>query len=178
MFAEGYKALKALTRSRSLRFTRDYLALGSQAPSEKESAVAWWSGDGRPVHYRRGTSDVTIAYDVLFKPGRKTEYWLPEGLDPGLILDIGANVGIVARYLAHRFPTATIHSFEPIPENYRLLCLNAAGSNVTAHPYGLGSRAGTFEFRVRGAQQYNRGSYSLARNEVPGDAMARERCAA
>jgi FkbM family methyltransferase len=170
VLAGGYKALKALVRSRSLKFTRDYLAFGAaQSPEPEEASVRWWSGDGRPVYYRRGTSDLHIAYDVLFKPEQKSEYWLPEGLDPRVILDIGGNIGIVARYLAHRFPSARVHSFEPIPDNQRMLAKNAAESgNVVVHAYGLGAHDGTFEFRIPGSQEANRGSYSFVKEPLPG----------
>jgi FkbM family methyltransferase len=168
----SYKALKAFARTRSLSFTRDYVSLGSQPPSNAEGQVDWWSGDGKPLHYREGTSDISIAYDVLFKPGRKSEYWLPEGLEAETILDIGGNIGIAARYLAHRYPRASIHSFEPIPENYRLLRRNVEGSNVTVHPYALGARSGSVEFRNWSGED-NRGFYSLARAPTEGETAVR-----
>lgn len=173
MLAQGFKALKALTRSRSLPYTRAYLSSGSPTPTPGEASVDWWSGDGRPLHYRLGTSDVDIAYDVLFKPGRKSEYWLPDALDPKLILDIGGNIGVVARYLAYRFPGATVHSFEPIPDNQRMLAKNVTGCNIVAHPYGLGARSGEFEFRTHASQQANRGSYSFVKDSSPDEAIVR-----
>lgn len=61
--------------------------------------VRWRTGDGSPIAYRTGTSDVGLVYDILFKRGRKGEYWLPVELDARVILDIGANIGVTARYL-------------------------------------------------------------------------------
>ncbi len=39
----------------------------------------------------------------------------------GLILDIGANLGIMSWHLLHKFKKAEIWAFEPIPENNRVL---------------------------------------------------------
>lgn len=164
----AFKRLKALARTRSLSFTQDYV---DPQGVDGEASVRWWSGDGRALHYRPGTSDASIAYDILFKQGRKSEYWLPEDLQPRLILDIGGNIGVAARYLANLFPGATIHSFEPIPENYRLLQRNAEGLPITVHPYGLGRASATLQFRVHPAQSTNRGFYSMTRAATEGDTI-------
>jgi len=154
-------ALKTLARSRSLRLARDVDALergewGGEAVHE----VPWRTGDGRPVAYRPGSSDVGLVYAILFKPARKSEYWLPPEVAPRTIFDIGANIGITARYLAHRFPDAAIHAFEPIAANLELLRRNVAGCNVTVHPYGLGAADGAAEFGVPAGAPDNRGGYS------------------
>jgi len=41
--------------------------------------------------------------------------------DEGLLLDIGANIGVMSTLLAKRFKKATVISFEPIPDNIRVL---------------------------------------------------------
>lgn len=62
----------------------------------------------------------------------------------GAALDIGANIGNHALSLSSHF--ATVHAFEPNPESYRLLQLNAGyKDNVVVHPYGLGDKAGRFQ---------------------------------
>jgi FkbM family methyltransferase len=166
------KGTKALLRSRSFAFTRDYV--NRQSPGGERGTIArvdWWNGDGRPVAYRRGTSDVSLVYDVLFKPGRKSEYWLPAGLEPKLVLDIGGNIGVVARYLSHRFPGAAIHAFEPIEDNVGVLKQNVAGSAVTVHPYGLGKASGTVEFAILPGAETNWAGYSMLRRD--GDAATK-----
>lgn len=173
MLAKGFKAIKTLARSRSLNFTRDYLAREGRRLPVAPVAVDWWSGDGRPLYYRPGTSDVSTAYDILFRPGRKAEYWLPEKFEPRLILDIGANIGFTARYLAHRFPGATVHAFEPIPDNLALLAQNVAETGVLVHPFGLGTRSGSVEFRIHPAHQWNPGAYSIAREHDSSDIRVR-----
>lgn len=39
----------------------------------------------------------------------------------GIILDVGANIGIMTVWLAKFFPTSQIYSFEPIPQNIKAL---------------------------------------------------------
>lgn len=153
------QAVKVLLRARSVSFARDYAALGAAA-NGATAQVAWWCGDGGRVHYRRGTSDTSLAYDILFRPGSHAEYWLPHDLAPRVIFDIGGNVGIASRYLAHRFPQATVHAFEPIPANLELLRRNAANRRIVVHPFGLGGADGEFEFSIPTGVGANPGAYS------------------
>jgi FkbM family methyltransferase len=56
---------------------------------------------------------------------------------------MGGNIGVVAVILARLYPTATIHTFEPQEENFRLLEMNTQGyKNVVRHNYGLGASTG------------------------------------
>ena len=153
------QAMKVLLRSRSLQFTRDHVTRQEQRPVEC-SQVRWWCGDGLPVHYRRGTSDTGLVYDILFKPDRHAEYWLPAPLEARVIFDIGGNIGVASRYLAHRFPQATVHAFEPIAANLEILRQNTAGRRIEAHAFGLGSASGEFEFSIPTGIAANRGGYS------------------
>ena len=58
------------------------------------------------------------------------EYSCLDGLvDPGLIVDCGANVGYSAAFFLSRFPTSCVVAVEPDPRNFRLLERNLA-------PYG------------------------------------------
>lgn len=41
--------------------------------------------------------------------------------DEGIILDVGANIGIMTVHLARKFPRARICAFEPVPHNIRAL---------------------------------------------------------
>ena len=168
-----FNALKVLARSHSMDFTRSMLAMGTSSAGNGAAAVRWWSGDGREVHYRRGTVDLEVVYHVLLKGGRKAEYWLPEGLDPKRVLDIGGNIGATSRYLAHRFPGAEIHCFEPIPQNCELLRRNLEGTSVRVHPYGLGAVSGSFEFRQAAGGQENPAGFSLARSADAGGPAVR-----
>jgi FkbM family methyltransferase len=62
-----------------------------------------------------------------------------------VILDIGANIGVTTYFLTRNNPTCTVHSFEPIPDNFRTLRKVAAHyklSSVTLHECGLGEKNG------------------------------------
>jgi len=65
-----------------------------------------------------------------------------------LILDIGANVGFSALYFLRLFPTATVHSFEPMPYlQARLQERKAAYPYYDwhLHPYGVWKEDGELE---------------------------------
>lgn len=161
------KILKVLWRSRSLSFAADYRA--STRHRGGRGVYTWRTGDGADVHYRPGTSDVGIIYDVLLKPGPKAEYWLPEALRPLTILDIGGNIGVTSRYLAHRFPDAQIHSFEPVPANLEFLRSNTVGKRqIRVHPYALGPADGEIALTSPDPSGYNQGGYSAFAG-APGD---------
>lgn len=60
----------------------------------------------------------------------------------GLVLDIGANLGIMSYHLAKNFPNTKIHAFEPIPENFRVLKkikTKFGLRNVELHELALGA---------------------------------------
>lgn len=63
----------------------------------------------------------------------------------GAVLDIGANLGIMTVHLAKKLPNTSIHSFEPMPENYRILhkiCSVFHLKNVCIHEIALGEEKG------------------------------------
>jgi FkbM family methyltransferase len=125
---------KIWLRSGSYRFMQD----SRGAPS---TALATYRWNGHDVSYRPGTSDCSILYDVLLKRGRKGEYWLPDGLTPKTIYDIGGNIGITSLHLARLYPDARIHVFEPMPANLEVLRRNVAPyPRITVHPVALGAQ--------------------------------------
>lgn len=164
---------KSLLRSHSTNFTQDLLTTAAgHASRVGRGSVRWWNGDGQMVHYRRGTSDVGLVYGILFKAGRKSEYWLPKPLEASVVFDIGANIGVTARYLAHRFPKAVVHGFEPIPANVELALANSGSApdpgRICVHPFGLGATAGKFSFAIPTGHDANRGGYSRFGEPVHG----------
>ena len=61
----------------------------------------------------------------------------------GTALDIGANIGNHSLYFSCFF--SKVYSFEPNPDTYDLLKINAKGANnITVYNYGLGDEEGTF----------------------------------
>ena len=154
------KFLKVALRARSPAFARAY-AEAARGEGRGLGRYAWRAGDGGEIAFRRGTSDLGLIYDILLKPGDKGEYWLPPALEPRTILDIGGNIGVASRYLAHRFPGARVHAFEPVPANVALLRQNASHSGrIEVHAYALGGEDGELSLSLPDASGFNQGGYS------------------
>lgn len=65
-----------------------------------------------------------------------------------LVIDVGANIGIMTALLAKKYPKMEIHSFEPIPENFSVLtriCNKLLIRNAHLYPIALGNKAGTLQ---------------------------------
>ena len=65
-----------------------------------------------------------------------------------VVLDIGANIGIMTAKLAQRCQKGKVHAFEPIPENFTALqriVLHFQFKNVELHPYALGEEPGEIQ---------------------------------
>ena len=59
----------------------------------------------------------------------------------GVVLDIGANIGIMTVHLARRVGHGHVHAFEPVPDNFatlRRIVRHFELSNVTLHRMALG----------------------------------------
>ena len=72
-----------------------------------------------------------------------------QGLNPNTILDVGANVGQFAVASAKLFPSASVYSFEPLPDCYERLSKNVASlNNVKLNFTALGEEIGEVQFNV------------------------------
>jgi FkbM family methyltransferase len=147
--------MKWLFRSRSFTFLMDKLA-GPDPGTTHE-----YSWKGTRLLYRPGTSDQALIYEILLRPDRKADYWLPPDIHAKVVLDIGANIGIASTYLSKRFPQAQIYAFEPIPANFSLLKANVESlGNVRPIQAALGATDGAIEMFPSDAET-NLGGYSL-----------------
>lgn len=153
--------LKYWLRSGSWQFAMD-----RTRRSDSLSELSW---QGKPIFYRPGTSDVTMIHHILLRPGPKREYHPPKDLEPEIILDIGANIGISSILLADQYPNAKIYAFEPVESNFRILEKNIRMyPNIRIFPYALGaadkeqeiylsddeSNLGGFSFHDKGVRKY------------------------
>ncbi len=62
--------------------------------------------------------------------------------DKGEILDVGANIGVMTYHFSKKFFNSTIHSFEPLPENLKVLqkvVNHYKLYNVKIYPFALGN---------------------------------------
>lgn len=107
---------------------------------------------------RSGTTDLDLLGMIL---GSQGMYELPDAVEPKVIFDIGANIGIASVYFAMRYPKATIYSFEPLPDNQHLLQRNTEiFANIHIMPFGLSDKAGTFTYCMsNNANSYGGGTF-------------------
>lgn len=70
--------------------------------------------------------------------------------EDAVVLDVGANIGMFARFVDATCPGARILAFEPLPEPFALLEKNLQGSRsrVELFPVGLSDEAGSASFTV------------------------------
>ncbi|MDP2922507.1 MAG: FkbM family methyltransferase [Candidatus Omnitrophota bacterium] len=94
---------------------------------------------------RPKTFDIGIINNTFYK---ECAYAAPDAIDPEVIFDIGANIGIISIYYSLMYPRAKIYSFEPLPENYELLKMNAAlnSNKIVPIQKGLGSKEGYYTY--------------------------------
>lgn len=112
----------------------------SVPPGERLGVLKW---NRHPIYYRPGTSDLEIIYSILLQPDRKRVYRVPAAINPQVILDIGANIGVASLYFARLYPQAHIHAFEPVSDNFTLLARNVAPfPNMYLHHMALGGSSG------------------------------------
>ena len=78
-----------------------------------------------PVYVRAATTDLSVLMQVLIE--RHYDCELP--LQPSVIVDAGANVGLSAVFFANKYPEARIVAIEPEPGNFKVL-----QQNVSAYP--------------------------------------------
>ena len=71
---------------------------------------------------RCGTSDIACMEKVFVKK----EYESPFPLDPRIIVDAGANIGMATLYYAQEYPKAKIIAIEPERSNFKVLQENCA----------------------------------------------------
>lgn len=162
------KFLKYALRSRSVGFAKAALR---DTPTGAITEVDYRS---KPVHYREGSSDALVIYEILLK-GRKSEYWharLPKAEDVKVVLDIGANAGAATVFFSELYPAAKIHAFEPIPGNLEILKMNAASrgrpGSIECHLLALSDRDGQLQM-IHSPGAHNHGGWSFYQRGAAGN---------
>jgi FkbM family methyltransferase len=159
---QGESAIRALMHSRPISFANFLSNLIK--PGSSRQSLMW---NGRPFYYRPGTSDVGAMLEILLPVEKRSIYRLDyAGKVPTVIFDIGANIGTSAIFFADKFPSCTIHAFEPEPNNYELLCKNTSHfKNIVSYPFALGS---TSEFMplYENVDPANPGGFSLLKDGI------------
>ena len=92
---------------------------------------------------------------------------------PKVIFDLGANIGLTAMRFHAAYPEASIYCFEPDPENFAKLALNAAGiPQIKAFDCGLSDKAETLTFYK--SKDFHMRNSTTSRN--PSDIKTSIRC--
>ncbi len=149
--------LKMLLRSKSWSFVRSRKP-GLENYKRKLYTYQW---NNRTVYYRPGTSDRGLVYNILIQKGKKAEYRIPDNISASTILDIGANIGITAIWMAKKFPDAKIYCFEPMQDNFEILQKNIKSyENIIAFNFGLGAKTETVDIYAN-QDINNQGGFSM-----------------
>lgn len=94
------------------------------------------------LHFRDNFGDITNLVDLFHHQVYKVDE-----LDPdGVILDIGANIGLAAAYFARLCPSRPIYCFEPLIPNAALIPLNCPTAQV--HQVAVGASRGQARLQV------------------------------
>jgi len=112
-------------------------------------ATTFW-GDELNVAFPEGVSMALYRYQFL---ERALTQIMLSTIKPGMVFfDIGAHFGYYSLLASHLTgPEGRVHSFEPTPSTYEVLCKNtAAKPNITPRNMAMWSEPRTLEFRDYG----------------------------
>ena len=133
--------------------------------------------DGLPtLHFRHGLAirhrpvdrmHGQFAEVFLFKAYRK---FIKEPRH-GVMVDIGANIGVVTLDWASRLPHVRIHAYEPHPATFAVLSENVAANHleplITIRQEAVGRQAGTLTLRSMAESSTLTTAYENSKNERP-----------
>ena len=94
------------------------------------------------LHFRDNFGDITNLCNLFFH----RTYRVTQLTQDGVILDVGANVGLAAAWLKYHNPDRTMYCFEPLAGNARMVGLNCPTANV--QQVALGAEEGKVTLRV------------------------------
>jgi FkbM family methyltransferase len=94
------------------------------------------------LYFRDNFGDITNMVNLLFR----REYRLKQLTSPGVILDVGANIGMAAVWFHYYNPDREIFCFEPLQTNAALIRLNCPEAKV--FELALGSEPGKVDLSV------------------------------
>jgi FkbM family methyltransferase len=120
-----------------------------------------------PVHLRLRTSDVSVFRTAL----RDSEYDLGLSINPNVIIDAGANIGMASIFYAVKYPNARIIAIEPEESNFALLVKNTCSyRNITAIRAALWNCDGEISIGLPAPDSYEKWGFQTG---IPGNGKAR-----
>lgn len=94
-------------------------------------------GFAHPVFVRNIPSDTQIFTQIFLRDELKVDL----DVEPKIIIDGGANIGLATLYLKNRYPAATIFSVEPDKSNFIMLVKNTGQyENIYCYNNGIWNR--------------------------------------
>lgn len=94
------------------------------------------------LHVRSHTTDISVLNEILVSGGYDALIRHPRPA-PALIVDLGANIGLVDRWLLNRYPNARVVAVEPQPGNATTLRANVEGLPVEVVEAAIGATCRT-----------------------------------
>jgi len=79
-----------------------------------------------PLYFRDNFGDITNLVDLFYRP----VYRVREIAGEGVILDVGANIGLAAAWFRFHNPGRPIYCFEPLESNTELIRLNCPSAHI------------------------------------------------
>jgi len=99
------------------------------------------------VRSRDSGDDIGTIVEFFSRLRRLVPQDLP-ALEPRVVYDIGAHIGIASLFLATYYPSARFLGFEPLRSNYNVCALNYEGlAGSKAFPWAISASSGTQAFR-------------------------------
>lgn len=151
----------------AVRLFRDWPVFVARYLRHPREPACFQLRNGLRLTLRPGTSDFRIVREIMVW----SEYARSgfELAPTDTVVDIGAQIGIFTSYAAQATPRGRVFSFEPHPDNFRLLEQNRRQndfSHVTAFNKAVAAQEGRHEFF---ASAINTGGHSLYQQAGSGE---------
>lgn len=150
---------RVLNALRIPRLTKDWARFWVNYFTRPAEPAVYRLRNGLTVKMRTGTADFRILREILVAHDYETEDFAIRPSD--VIVDIGGQIGLFTLMAARRARQGRVFTFEPNPDNYRLLQDNLALNgfdHATAIPRAVAGTAGTRTFYL---SPTNTGGHSL-----------------
>lgn len=106
-----------------------------------------------PFNLRRSHADIEVFNQIFVENDYTIDFDVPE-----VIIDGGANIGLLALLLANRYPKATIICIEPDKENFAILKQNTINyKNIFCENAGLWDK----DTKLKVHDKYNKGKWGI-----------------
>jgi FkbM family methyltransferase len=112
-----------------------------------------------PIFLRPGTSDQGVFGQIFLKH----EYNINLPVEPKIVIDGGANIGLFSVYIKSKYPNAKIIAIEPDDDNFEMLKKNVAGyEDIQIKKAGLWSK----RMHSRITDKYGLGKWGMVTEEI------------